>query len=391
MPLVPPAILASLDLPGILDGLPLGVAVLDPEGRVVTVNTALERLTGFTREEARGVPCRHVIRSGLCHRRCQEQGSADSEIVNRHRRRIPVRISIIPVLDTLGRLQYRLDVVEDLSALRELERRAEEPGGIGKLVGKSSVMEHILRLIPAMAQSGAPMMVIGETGAGKDAVSEAIHKLSSRTREPFVRVNCGPMQPDVLEAELFGRLQPSGAVTPGAFQRAGSGTVYLSDVGELPEDLQVRVTRFLDEGIVIPAGSQTPERAEAKIIASSPQSPENLVRAGRMRKDLAYRLGALRLDLPPLRERPEDIEFLLAHFLEIFAAKFRKTMRGFTPKTRRLLLAHDYPGNVRELRNIVEFAVMVCPTASIPPACLPGHLLEQLASGHNGEKRGEKR
>lgn len=384
MPLVPPATLASLDLPGLLDGLPLGVAVLDPEGRVVTVNTALERLTGFTREEARGVPCRHVVRSGLSHRRNQEHGTSDTEIVNRHRRRIPVRISAIPVRDREGHELYRLDVVEDLSALKELERRVEEPGGIGRLVGKSPAMEHILRLIPAMAQSGAPVVVIGETGAGKDAVSEAIHKLSPRTREPFVRVNCGPMQPEVLEAELFGRLQPSGEVAPGAFQRAGAGTVYLSDVGELPEALQVRLARFLDEGVVFPAGSQTPERCEAKVIASSPSGPEALVRSGQMRQDLAYRLGALRLDLPPLRERPEDIEFLLAHFLEIFAAKFRKKVRGFTPKARRLLLAHDYPGNVRELRNIVEFAVMVCHKPSIPPACLPGHLLEQLAAANKG-------
>ena len=258
MPLVSPTLLASLDLPGILDGLPLGVAVQDQEGRVVTINTALERLTGFTREEVAGVPYRHVIRSGLSHRRRQEYGSADTEIVNRHRRRIPVRISVIPVRDTLGQELYRIDVVEDLSALKELEHRVEEPGGIGKLVGKSQAMEHILRLIPAMAQSGTPVVVIGETGTGKDAVSEAIHKISPRTREPFVRVNCGPMQPEVLEAELFGRLQASGEVAPGAFQRAGAGTVYLSDVGELPEELQVRLTRVLDDGIVFPRREPDP-------------------------------------------------------------------------------------------------------------------------------------
>lgn len=380
MALVPPELLASLDLPAILDGLPLGVAVLDREGKVVTINTALERLTGFTREEARGVPCRHVVRSGLCLRKCPAKGGADTEIFNRHRRRIAVRVSAVPIRDASGRELFRLDIIEDLSALKELERRLEEPGGIGQLVGKSPAMERILRLIPAMAQAGAPVMVIGETGTGKDAVAEAIHKLSPRSREPFVRVNCGPMQPEALEAELFGRLQASGDVSPGAFQRAGAGTVYLSDVGELPEDLEARLVRFLDEEVILPAGSRTPVRSDAHIIASSPLSPENLVRAGRMRQDLAFRLGALRLDLPPLRERPEDIEFLLAHFLEIFAAKFRKKVSGFTPKSRRLLLAHDYPGNVRELRNIVEFAVMVCPKEAIPPACLPGHLIDQMAA-----------
>lgn len=379
MTLVPPQLLASLDFPGILDGLPIGVAVLDREGRVITVNAALERLTGFSREEARGVWCRHVIRSGLCHRRCPLEGPADTEIVNRHRRKIPVRLSAVPVRDASGRDVFRLDLVEDLSALKEMERRLEEPGGIGRLVGKSPSMERILRLMPAMAQSGAPVVVIGETGAGKDAVAEAIHKLSPRSREPFVRVSCGPMLPEALEAELFGRRQPSGEIMPGAFHRAGAGTIHLSDVGELPETIQAALVRFLDEEVFLPAGAQTPVRSQAKVIASSPVSPENLVRSGRMRQDLAYRLGALRLALPALRERPEDIEFLLAHFLEVFAAKFRKKVQGFTPKARRLLLAHDYPGNVRELRNIVEFAVMVCTKPSIPPACLPAHLLEQMA------------
>ena len=382
---VSPALLASLDLPAVLDGLPLGVAVLDREGRVVTLNSALERLTGFSREEARGAPCRHVIRSGLCHRRCPSGGPEDTDIVNRHRRRIPVRISAVPVRDAQGRDLYRLDLVEDLSALRELERRLEEPGGIGKLVGKSPSMERIMRLIPAMAQAGVAVVIFGETGTGKDAVAEAIHKLSPRSREPFVRVNCGPMPPESLEAELFGRLQGSGEIAPGAFQRAGAGTVYLSDVGELPDELQARLVRFIDEEVILPAGSGTPVRSQARVIASSPVSPESLVRSGGMRKDLAYRLGAMRLDLPPLRERPEDIEFLLAHFLEVFAGKFRKKVLGFTPKARRLLLGHDYPGNVRELRNIVEYAVMVCTKPSIPPACLPAHLIAHLAASGGKE------
>jgi len=380
MSLVPPELLASLDLPAILDGLPMGVAVLDREGRVLTVNSALERLTGFTREQARGVPCRHVVRSGLCMRRCPAQWPADTEIVNRQRRMIPVRISAIPVRDASGLELFRLDLVEDLSAVRDLERRLEEPGGIGGLVGKSPAMERILKLLPAMAQSGVPVMVVGETGTGKDAVAEALHKLSPRAREPFVRVDCGPMPPESLEAELFGRTQPSGDIVPGAFARAGAGTVYLSDVGELPDALQARLVAFLDEGTVLAAGARVPVRSQARLVASSPAFPEDMVRAGRLRRDLADRLGDPRLALPPLRERPEDIEFLLAHFLAIYSAKFRKDVTGFTPKARLLLLAHDYPGNVRELRNVVEYAVMVCAKPDIAPACLPAHLLAQLAA-----------
>jgi DNA-binding NtrC family response regulator len=190
----------------------------------------------------------------------------------------------------------------------------------------------------------------------------------------------------VLEAEIFGRRQPTGEIAPGAFQRAGAGTVYLSDIGELPEALQVRLVQFVDEGLIRPVGAAMEVRSRARLVASSSATPEDMVRRGKLRQDLAYRLGALRLDLPPLRERSEDVEFLLSHFLELFAAKFRKKVTGFTPKARRLLLAHDYPGNVRELRNVVEFAVMVCTKEAIPPACLPGHLLDHLAlSGKGGE------
>jgi PAS domain S-box-containing protein len=379
MNLVPPALLASLDLPAILDDLPIGMAVLDREGRVLTVNTALERLTGFTREQARGVPCRHVVRSGLCQCSCPAEEPQDTDIVNRLRRRIPVRISAIPVRDVSGQELFRLDLVEDLSAIRDLERRLEEPGAIGKLVGKSRAMERILRLLPAMAQSAAPVLVVGETGTGKDAVAEAIHKLSPRSREPFVRVDCGPMSPESLDAALFGRGQTGGEISAGAFQRARGGTVYLSDVGELPDALQARLLKFLDEGTMTVAPEGAPTPSHVRLIASSPSEPEELVRANRLHQDLASRLSAVRLHLPPLRERREDIEFLLNHFLGFFSAKFRKNITGFTPKARLLLLAHDYPGNVRELRNLVEYAVMVCPRTSIPPECLPAHLLNHLA------------
>jgi len=320
-----------------------------------------------------------VVRSGQCLCRCPAAAPLDTDIVDRLRRRIPVRISAIPVRDASGTEHFRLDLVEDLSLVRELEERVEETGGRGKLVGKSPAMERFLRLMRTMAQTPAPVLVVGETGTGKDAVAEAIHKLSPRSREPFVRVDCGPMPPEALEAVLFGSVQPGGEIVPGAFQRAGAGTVYLSGLDDLPDVLQRRLVNFLDEGTVAVPCPGPQVLSQARLIISSLSSPEDLVQANRLRNDLASRVCASRLDLPPLRERREDIEFLLVHFLDIFCAKFRKHISGFTPKARVLLLAHDYPGNVRELRNLVEYAVMVCSKPEIPPACLPAHLLGHLA------------
>lgn len=376
-----PGMLATVDLSALLDGLPIGVAVVGQDGRILTVNTTLEHMTGFSRSEAQGMPSRHVVRSGLYQRTFPSDTAQDTDIVNRHRRKIPVRISAVPVVSRDGEPLFGLELLEDLSALRELERRVEEPGGFGTLVGKGAAMERILRLLPSMAQADASVFIIGETGTGKDTVAEAIHKLSPRSREPFIRMNCGPLPPQIIEAELFGRVGTSGEILPGAFQRAGAGTLYLSDIGELPEAQQHHVIEYLDAGLIHPSGSGLGVRAKAKLMVSSPVGPEELVHRGKLLPTLASRLGALRLALPPLRERAEDIEFLLSHFLEIFAAKFKKQVRGFTPKARTLLLRHDYPGNVRELRNIVEFAVMVSNRRNIPPANLPGHLFAQLGEG----------
>ena len=379
MPELTPELLAGLDLPGLLDGLPMGVAVVDLNGRVLTVNSALERLTGLSRAEVPGVPCRHVVRSASCLEGCPDRPGVDTDMINRHRRRIPVRISQTEVKSMTGQVLFNLHLVEDLTALRELERQGGGPRGVGQLVGKSPDMERIFRIMPAMAASEAPVFIMGETGTGKDAVAEALHKLSPRAREAFLRVNCGPTSPEALSAELFGRVTPAGELVPGAFQRAGAGTLYLSDVGELPEPQQAGLVAFLDQGLISPVGAKSPVHSPVRLMVSALASPEELARTGKISKDLASGLGALRLALPPLRNRREDIEFLLSHFLERFAAKFKKQVRGFSPKARKLLLAHDYPGNVRELRNIVEFAVMVCPKEVIPTACLPAHLLTKIS------------
>ena len=369
------------DLPGLLDGLPMGVVLLDDAGRVLMLNKALEALTGYTREEVRGLPCRHVLRSRACVQGCPHGredgpgGGIETDCINRHRRKIPVRITPVRVTDGMNRPVCVLDVVEDLTALREIEARLSQATGQGQIVGRSPAMEKLLRLVPVIAQHDSPVLITGETGTGKDLLAESVHKASPRSREPFVRFSCGPMPSELLDAELFGRvLDSAGELKPGRFQQAQGGTLYLSEIADLPLAQQSRLVRFLDEGTVLPVGAAKPVRVNARIMASTAESPERLVQDGRLREDLFHRISAIRLHLPRLKERGEDLGFLLHHFLGHYAARFKKNITGISPKALRLVCNHDFPGNVRELKNIMEFAVMICTGDKIRTEHLPGHL-----------------
>lgn len=391
------------DLPSLLDGLPVGVALLDDAGRVLMLNKALEALTGYSRDEVRGMPCRHVLRSRACVQGCPHGrddlpgAGVETDCINRHRRKIPVRITPVRVSDGNNRPVCVLDVVEDLTAMREIEARLSQATGQGQIVGRSPIMEKLLRLVPVIAQHDTPVLITGETGTGKDLLAESTHKASPRSREPFVRFSCGPMPPELLDAELFGRmLDGTAEFKPGRFQQAQGGTLYLSEIADLPLSQQMSLVRFLDEGVVLPLGASKTVRVNVRLMASTAESPERLVRAGQLREDLFHRIAAIRLHLPRLKERGEDLGFLLHHYLNHYAARFKKNIKGISPEALRVLCSHDFPGNVRELKNIMEFAAMVCTDDNIGIGHLPGHLPGLLESAPakpratTGRKSGRK-
>lgn len=379
------------DLTRILRELPFGVAVLDRERRTLFLNSVLERLTGFSSAEVAGVPCRHVLRGSFCLHHCpglvaakgdcpgacapesRATESREGTLINRHRRKVPVRLTSVPVLDKGGALLCTLDVIEDLSALKELEGRLTRTAGPGAIVGRCAAMEHLLRILPAVAQSDATVLLTGESGTGKDLLAEALHRASPRARESFVRVNATPMPEALLDVELFGQAgsEEGASPRPGKFQLAQNGTLYLSEIADMPLAQQGRLLRLLDEKAVVPAGGERPMRLNVRVVAATGRDPEELVKAGLLRQDLFHRLNAVRLHLPPVRERGEDVQFLLTHFLGIYATKFRKQVLGFSEEALSLLSGYDYPGNVRELRNMVEYAVMVCPGELVLPDHLP--------------------
>lgn len=267
-----------------------------------------------------------------------------------------------------------LDIIEDLTVIHELESRLAQNGNEEPIIGRCPAMARILELIPVVAAHDAPVLITGETGTGKGRLAQAIHKASPRNRNPFVRFSCGPMAEDLLEAELFGRMN-SGQLHPGRFHQAQGGTLYLAGIEALPATMHLRLLRFLDEGTIQPQGAPQPTRVELRLMAATLRAPDELVAEGRLRADLVHRLATVHFHLPPLRERGEDFAFLLHHFVSHFARRLKKTITGVSSKAMAILQRHPFAGNVRELKNIVEFAVLVCPKGDIRPEHLPGHLL----------------
>lgn len=386
----------GLDLPDFLDAIPMGAAVFDTLGRVLHLNAALQRLTGFSLEEARGLPCRHVLRTAVCGRDCllKRQGgcdqSLDTDIVNRGRRRIPVRLTSRRMRDRDGRTLYRVDFVEELDQ-RETDGMLTKKSGLGALIGKSAVMEDILSVLPEFARSDRPVLLVGETGTGKDLIAELIHESSLRAKRPFLRMNLGFLPANLLEAELFGRAAEEGSGLEeirGRFQEAAGGSMFFPELSDAPLTLQKRLAAFLDTGTIRAQGGQTAQPVDVRLMFATQRNPEELAERGLLDGDFYKHLSVLRLDLPPLRARGEDLPFLLAYFAERFAERFKKNVKGFSPEAMSVLAEYPYPGNVRELRNIVEYAVMTSKTPLIVPANLPVYVPVRPAAAA-GETTGQ--
>lgn len=420
----PASRLAYADILQVFDALPVGVMMISPEGKVLHLNQALSALTGFASDYAQGLPCRHILRGRpcvagcslgcgsfgsskpMCNRgitldsislsefsavECPGAGGLETDILTVKKRKVPVRLTHFPVLDANGAELFRLDVLEDLTEVKRLERRLHQARGHGKLVGRSAAMERIGALIPSIAPSTAPVFITGETGTGKDILAETLHEASKRSREPFIRLNVSPMPEEMLLPEIFGQSYPDLPERPGRFQQAAGGTLYITEVADIPQGIQARLVNLLDTGAILPVGALRESTPNVRLITATNREPTELVRNGILSQELFHRLNIIHLTLPPLRDRKEDIDFLLQHFLDRYSTRFKKEFTGFSAEARTLLAAYDYPGNVRELKNIVEYAAMVCQEPEIGVSSLPALLAQPASAPEKAITRKKKR
>ncbi|MBN2217930.1 MAG: sigma-54-dependent Fis family transcriptional regulator [Pirellulales bacterium] len=253
------------------------------------------------------------------------------------------------------------------SALRrdnlELKRRLDEKFGFEGVIGDSRQMRDVIERLKRIAPTDATVLIQGETGTGKELVAQSIHQNSPRKNKPFVALNCAALSENILESELFGHVK--GAFTDasadrvGKFEYAHGGTMFLDEVGDMPMPTQIKLLRVLENGEITRVGSNDPIRVNVRVLSATNQSLEDAIRDGTFRSDLYHRLKVVSIRLPTLRERAEDIPILIDHFIREFAARHDKRIRGMSPAARRRLLAYDWPGNVRQLRNMIESMVVV--------------------------------
>ncbi len=371
----------------ILESISDGVFTVDHEWRVTSFNRAAEEITGIPREEAIGKPCCEVFRASMCETDCAMRRTMDSgkPVVNRaafivdaHGRRIPVSVSTALLRDAAGEVIGGVETFRDISLVEELRREIEQRYQIGDIVSRSASMRKLFDILPQVAASNSNVVVQGETGTGKELVARAMHSLSPRNAQPFVAVNCGALPDTLLESELFGYV--AGAFTgadkdkPGRFALAEGGTLFLDEIGDVSLALQVRLLRVLQEKSYEPLGATRSVKTDVRVVSASNKDLAQLVAGGQFRQDLFYRLNVVRLDLPLLRRRKEDIPLLADHFIRRFNSLQARAVTGVTPEAMAMLMAHDFPGNVRELENIIEHAFVICGNNAIGPRCLPEYL-----------------
>ncbi len=374
----------------ILESISDGVFTVDKQWRVTSFNRAAEEITGVPRSEAIGRPCSEVLRADMCGDDCalrQTLKTGRSIIgktgyfINSEGNRIPISISTAVLRDSANQVIGGAETFRDLSEIEALRQELEGKFRVGDLTSRSPVMQRLFEVLPAIAASPSTVLVLGETGTGKELIARTIHTLSPRVRGPFIAVNCGALPDTLLESELFG--YKAGAFTgatkdkPGRFSLARNGTLFLDEIGEISPALQVRLLRVLQERSFEPLGATRTEMTNARVIVATNKDLVAQVRQGIFREDLYYRINVVRMELPPLRRRKEDIALLVDQFVERFNRLQRKSLHGIEPEALSLLMAHDWPGNIRELENTIERAFILCKSGSIGIAHLPGELLSQ--------------
>ena len=372
----------------ILESISEGVFTVDHVWRITSFNHAAEQITGIPRAEAIGRPCAEVFRSNMCETACALRHTLETGqplvgktgyLINAAGARIPISITTAVLRDARGRVVGGAETFRDLSEVDALRQALAGRYRVGELVSRSPLMQRIFEVLPAIAASPSTVLILGATGTGKELVARTIHALSPRHAGPCVAVNCAALPDALLESELFG--YKAGAFTgarqnkAGRFALAKAGTIFLDEIGAVTPALQVRLLRVLQERTFEPLGGTRIEHADVRVIAATNTDLAEAVRHGAFREDLYYRLNVVRIELPPLRRRAEDIPLLVAQFIERFNRLHGKAIGGIAPEALALLMAHDWPGNVRELENCIERAFVLCRGDDLAVADLPPELL----------------
>jgi len=376
----------------ILQSISDGVFTVDHHWRITSFNRAAEDITGISSDDAIGRYCWEVFRSNMCEgdcalKRTMNEGksfvSSCTSIVNNEQKLIPISVSTSILKNKTGDILGGVEIFRDHSLVEELRRDLSGQSEVDNMVSRSKRMQDLFKILDQIAQSDSSVLITGETGTGKELMARAIHNHSHREEQPFISINCGALPDNLLESELFGC--KAGAFTDarsdrkGLFGAADNGTILLDEIGDTSTAFQVKLLRVLEEGEYTPLGSTIPVKSNTRVIASTNQNLQLMVDQQKFRRDLYYRINIISVELPPLRERKEDITLLSDRFVEKMNRRKGRQISGIDAEAMSILNAHDYPGNIRELENIIEHAFVLCQKDQIEPNHLPAALTHRVA------------
>lgn len=374
----------------ILDSIADGVFTVDSEWRITSFNRAAEKITGIKKGDALGRHCWDVFRASICEKECALRQTMETGhqvidksiyIVNSDGDRIPVSISTAVLKDNEGLMIGGAETFRDLSLLEALRKELSARHSFHDIISKDKEMLRLFSMLEQISESDSTVLIEGESGTGKELFAKAIHFLSRRNKGPMITVNCGSLPDSLLESELFG--YKAGAFTdakkdkPGRLALAKGGTLFLDEIGDITPALQVRLLRVLQDKTYEPLGGTKSEKANVRIVTATNKDLTNLVKTGSFREDLYYRVNVVKIKLPPLRDRKGDIPLLIDHFIKKYSHLNSKEVQGVTSEVLHILMSHRFDGNIRELENIIEYAIVVCKEKLISTKYLPDYLCQK--------------
>jgi len=374
----------------ILDSIADGVFTVNLEWKITSFNRAAEEITGIKKNEAIGRYCWEVFRASICEQGCLLRKSIKTGypfvnqsifIVNSEGERIPVSISTALLKDNKGEIIGGVETFRDLSEVEELRKQLADKHTFHDIISKNKEMKRLFGMLELIAESDATVLIEGESGTGKELFAKAIHSVSNRRKGPLITINCSSIPDTLLESELFG--YKAGAFTDAKKDKSGrlalaeGGTLFIDEIGDISQLLQSKLLRVLQDKVYEPLGSTSSLKANVRIVAATNKNLEKLVKNGAFRDDLYYRVNVVKLLLPPLRKRKEDIPLLAEHFIRKFNRLNDRKIQGISPEALSILMSHDFPGNIRELENIIEYASLVCKKIILGIEHLPEYLRQQ--------------
>lgn len=375
-----------IDIEQILDFVDDGIFTVDLDFRITSFNRAAEKITGVSENKALSKKCAEIFNTPICRTACplkdalkkeKQVGGVKVDISTGGGKTLPICVTAGPMYGRDGRITGGIEIFRDVSNIETLKKEIDEKYSHYDIVGRGEFMRTLFNILPDIAESDCNVLIEGPSGSGKSLVARTLHNLSERSGKPFVTVNCGALPETLLESELFGYAR--GAFTdakkdkPGRFALAEGGTIFLDEIAEMPFHLQVKLLRVIEDKRYEPLGGVATKSADVRIIAATNRDLASMVRKERFREDLYYRLKIVNLKMPPLAERREDIELLARHFIKKFNAKKNNKINEISPEVLEFFALYDFPGNVRELENILEYCYIFCKNGKLLPEHLPAN------------------